>query len=107
VLSRSSDCFRSSAVAVIVDRGVRGAVPRLQQWPDHFQSQSHDYNEADDNMSVARVVWRRRIDIRRNTERRNQAQTFGMIVENQNPSDGFAANINFWRWNDGEDSRSC
>jgi len=41
------------------------------------------------------------------TEPGNQAQTLRMIVENQNPSDGFAANINFWRWNDGEDSRSC
>ena len=36
----------------------------------------------------------------------NQAQTIGMIVENQNASDGVATNINFRRCNDGEDSPS-
>jgi hypothetical protein len=37
----------------------------------------------------------------------NQAQTLRMIVENQNPSDRFATNINFRRCNDGEDSPSA
>ena len=36
----------------------------------------------------------------------NQAQTIRMIVENQNASDDFATNINFRRYNDGEDSLS-
>jgi hypothetical protein len=35
-----------------------------------------------------------------------QAQTIRMIIENQNASDDFATNINFRRYNDGEDSLS-
>jgi len=44
--------------------------------------------------------------IRSYMEPGNQAKTIRMIVENQNPLDGFAANINFRRCNDGEDSPS-
>jgi len=35
-----------------------------------------------------------------------QAQTIRMIIENQNASHDFATNINFRRYNDGEDSLS-
>jgi hypothetical protein len=44
--------------------------------------------------------------IRSYMEPGNQAQTIRMIVENQNPLDGFATDINFRRCNNGEDSPS-
>ena len=53
-----------------------------------------------------RMARRDKIDIRPYPEPGNQAQTIRMIIENQNASDDFATNINFRRYNDGEDSLS-